>query len=189
MQTTPDGSAASVYSPSQAPPCTVTRPLRPSPGASGAFSSPRVAGADADCAPGVASVGQRRTRLETRLEQDQKQRGWGDLSDPEYQAPRDEVRARLSELPDGDRIANVDAYRATLLALPAAIDAASPERREELWRMLVERVVVRDRRAQSIEWTPAARAFFEKWQRECPQGGSGTRPLSDEEDVLAWYVA
>ena len=127
--------------------------------------------------PGVASVGQRRTRLATRLEKLKTQHGWGDLTDAEYQAQRDEVRARLSELPDGDRIANFDAYRATLLALPAAIDAASPERREELCRMLVERVVVGDRKLQSIEWTPAARPFFEKRQRVCPQGclGSGHR--------------
>ncbi len=38
-----------------------------------------------------------------------------------------------------------------------------------------------------VEWTPAARPFFEG-QRECPQGALGTRPLS-EDDSLAWYVA
>ena len=47
---------------------------------------------------------------------------------------------------------------------------------------------MRDREVEAIEWTPPARPFFEKRQRECPQGASGTRPLSDE-DPLAWYVA
>ena len=56
-------------------------------------------------------------------------------------------------------------------ALPDAIEAASPERREELSRIVVQRVVVRDRRLETIEWTPAARPFFER-QRECPQGDS-----------------
>jgi len=45
-----------------------------------------------------------------------------------------------------------------------------------------------DRRLEAIEWTPAARPFFEKRQRECPQGALETRPLSND-DPLAWYVA
>ncbi len=60
-------------------------------------------------------------------------------------------------------------------------------RREELSRIVVQRVVVRDRRLETIEWTPPARPFFEK-QRVCPQGALGTRPLS-EDDSLVWYVA
>jgi hypothetical protein len=103
-------------------------------------------------------------------------------------AERDAARAALAELPDGDRIAAFDAYRAQVLALPEAIAAASPARLEELCRIVVAKVVVRDREVQSIEWTPAARPFFGKRQRECPQGDSGTRPLSDD-DSLAWYVA
>jgi hypothetical protein len=46
---------------------------------------------------------------------------------------------------------------------------------------------VRDRQLETIDWTPPARPFFEK-QRECPQGGLRTRPLSDDA-LLAWYVA
>ena len=48
----------------------------------------------------------------------------------------------MAELPDGDRILSFDAYRARLLALPESIAVASPARREELCRILVERVVV-----------------------------------------------
>jgi DNA invertase Pin-like site-specific DNA recombinase len=137
--------------------------------------------------PEVAVAGRQRARLLTRLEQLKKQHGWGDLGDAEYQAQRDAVRTALAALPDEDRIRSFDAYRARLLALPDAIAVASPARREELCRILVERVVVRDRQLETIDWTPPARPFFEK-QRACPQGALGTRPLSDDAS-LAWYVA
>ena len=58
-----------------------------------------------------------------------------------------------------------------MLALPDAIDVASPKRREELCRIVVQRVVVRDRQLEAIDWMPAARPFFER-QREYPQGDS-----------------
>jgi hypothetical protein len=76
---------------------------------------------------------------------------------------------------------------ARVLALPEAIAMASAARRVELRGIVVERVVVRDRQIAKIEWVPTVRPFFKR-HRECPQGGSGTRPLS-EDDVLAWYVA
>jgi hypothetical protein len=70
-----------------------------------------------------------------------------------------------------DRIRSFDAYRARVLGLPDAIAVASPARREELCRIVIERIVVSDRRVDSIVWTPPARPFFEK-QRVCPQGDS-----------------
>ena len=121
--------------------------------------------------PEVAVAGRQRARLLTRLEQLKKQHGWGDLSDADYQAARDAARTALAELPDGDRIRAFDAYRARILALPDAIEAASPERREELCRIVVQKVVVRARRLEAIDWVPAARPFFEG-QREYPQGDS-----------------
>ena len=48
---------------------------------------------------------------------------------------------------------------------------ASPARREELCRIVIERVVILDRRLDSIVWTAPVRPFFEK-QRVCPQGDS-----------------
>jgi hypothetical protein len=86
-------------------------------------------------------------------------------------SPPRAARAALAELPDGDRITAFDAYRARVLALPDAIAAASPARREELCRIVVQRVVVRDRHVEAIEWVPPARPFFKR-QRECPQGDS-----------------
>ena len=78
-------------------------------------------------------------------------------------------------------------YRTRLLELPDAIAVASPARREELCRIVVEQVVVRDRQVEAIEWTPPVRRFFKR-QRERPQGALRTRPLSSE-DSLAWYAA
>ena len=121
--------------------------------------------------PGTATAGRQRARLQTRLEQLKKQHGWGDISDREYQTERDSVQTALAQLPDEDRIRAFDAYRAKLLALPAAIAVASPARQEELCRIVVEQVVVDDRKVRQIVWTPPARPFFEK-QRVYPQADS-----------------
>ena len=121
--------------------------------------------------PEVAVAGRQRARLLTRLEQLRKQHAWGDLTDAAYQAERDAARVALAELPDGDRILAFDAYRARILALPDAIAVASGARLEELCRIVVQRVVVRDRQLETIDWTPPARPFFEI-QRACPQGDS-----------------
>jgi len=126
--------------------------------------------------PDVASVGRQRERLTKRLEQLKKQDGWGDLTDEDYLAKRDEVKAVLATLPSDDRIATFDAFRAQVLALPDAITAASPGRREELCQLVVDRVVVRDRVIEQIDWTPAARPFLAKRERVCPQGGLGDPP-------------
>jgi hypothetical protein len=121
--------------------------------------------------PTVADSGRQRTRLMTRLEQLKKQHGWGDLTDAAYLAERDSVRTALASLPDDDRVRSFDAYRALVLGLPEAIAVASPARREELCRIVIERIVVNDRRVEVIDWTAAVRPFFEK-QRVCPQGDS-----------------
>jgi hypothetical protein len=88
-------------------------------------------------------------------------------------------------LPDDHRIRAFDAYRASLLALPEAIAVASPACREELCRIVVERIVLRDRQVETMTWAPPARPFFQKRQRVCPQGASGTRPPTAL--GLEWY--
>jgi hypothetical protein len=111
----------------------------------------------------------------------------GDPTDAAYLAERDSARAALAALPDDDRIRSFNAYRARVLGLAEAIAVASPARREELCRIVIERIVVNDRQVEAIDWTAPVRPFFEK-QRVCPQGVSSTHPLSDD-DPLAWYVA
>jgi len=66
-------------------------------------------------------------------------------------------------------------YRAKLLALPAAIAVAPPARREELCRVVVEKVVVNDRNVEEIVWTPPARPFVGR-QRLVPPRGLGDPP-------------
>ena len=121
--------------------------------------------------PGTVAAGRQRSRLQTRLENLRKQHGWGDISDRDYRTEWDSIQAALAQLPDEHRISTFDAYRAKLLALPAAIAVASPARREELCRIVVEQVVVNDRNVEAIVWTAPARPFFEK-QREYRQGDS-----------------
>lgn len=116
-------------------------------------------------------AGRQRTRLANRLEQLKKQHEWGDLSDADWVAKRDATKADLACLQNGDGITAFDAHRARVLELPAAIASASPERREELARIVIERVVLRNREVDAIHWVPAVRPFFEK-QRVCPQGDS-----------------
>ena len=72
------------------------------------------------------------------------------------EAARTELRRRL-ETPG---LALAGGQRARLPALPGAIAVASGARREELCRMVIERVVVRDRQVAAIEWQPPARPFF-----------------------------
>ena len=109
-----------------------------------------------------------------------------------FQAERDAARAALAELPDGDRILAFDAYRSRVLALPEAIAVVSGARREELCLIVVERVVVRDRQLETIDWTPPARPFFDKAAGVPPRGfeplvstlkGWRPRPLDDGGDA------
>ena len=121
--------------------------------------------------PETVGIGQKREGLQRRLENLQKQHEWGHIGDADYRRKVDETRADLAQLPDGDRIVAFDTYRARVLALPDAIAVASPAKREELFRIVIERVVVRDRVVATVEWTAPARPFFER-QRWCPQGDS-----------------
>ncbi len=101
--------------------------------------------------PEVAVAGRQRARLLTRLEQLKKQHAWGRLGLP-GRTGRGAGRPRASCLTETGSCA-FDAYRARVLALPDAIAVASGARGEELRRIVVERVVVRDRHLDTIDWT------------------------------------
>ncbi len=116
-------------------------------------------------------VSKQRARLTTRLERLQDQHAWGDLSDADYRAKRNETVAALAALPDENVVRSFEAHRAKVLTLPAAIAVATPPQLETLCRIVVERIVVRDRSIESVTWTPPTRPFLER-QRECPQGDS-----------------
>ena len=73
--------------------------------------------------------------------------------------------------PDDHQIRSFDAYRPRRLALSEAIFVASPARQGKLCRILIERVVVRDREVAAIDRTLPIPPFFEI-QRWYPQGDS-----------------
>jgi hypothetical protein len=71
----------------------------------------------------------------------------------------------------GDRVVAFDAHRACLLALQEAIRVATPARLEELCRIVVARVLVRDRDVQAIARTPPLRPFLGKKTAGVPPRG------------------
>ena len=83
-----------------------------------------------------------------------------------------------------------DKNRRELVDLAASVVVATQSQRAELVRMLVDHAVACDGRIDPAEitWALPARPFFATRWFECPQGGSRTRPLSDD-DSLAWYAA
>jgi len=121
--------------------------------------------------PDAVLTGRQRRRLERRLKNLKLQHEWGDISDEEYRTKRDETRSILDGLPDGDRIRLFDAHRATVVGLATAVDAATPSQHEELCHIVIDRVVVRDREIDAVQWAHPYRVFLER-QRECPQGDS-----------------
>ena len=71
--------------------------------------------------------------------------------------PRDATRFVLAEHPDGDPILSFDASRAWILALPDTIPVASGARSEKLGRIVVDRVVVRNRQPAALDPSAPAR--------------------------------
>lgn len=110
-------------------------------------------------APGT-SVAQR-SRLRTRLENLRKQHEWGDITDAEYQAKREETERQLILLPDHEKLVTFDRHREILVSMADNVERASPDQLRELVELLVERVVVKDCRVAAVEWTPAARPFVD----------------------------
>ena len=99
--------------------------------------------------------------------------------------PQDSLRAALSEWTHGatgrsrqraheDKLVLFDRNRTVLTEMTANIARATPAQREDLVRLLVERVDASDTAAQQIAWVPAARPFFQPavGRYECPQGDS-----------------
>jgi hypothetical protein len=102
-----------------------------------------------------------RRRLRTRLENLRKQHEWGDLSDAEYRASRDEVERQLILLPDLSKIVDFDARRDVLVSMAENVERATPSQRRELVELRLERVEIAGRAVDDVAWTPAAAAFFE----------------------------
>jgi hypothetical protein len=135
----------------------------------------------------------KRRRLERALESLRKQHQWGDLTDDAYRNERLAIEADLARLPatTTDTLVAFDEARARLLSMPDAIEAASPERRAEIVRLLVARADAnRTTGLTALEWTPPAAPFFRLVSSERAVWDSGPRSQQRAwEDPLAHYVA
>ncbi|HSW41275.1 MAG TPA: recombinase family protein [Patescibacteria group bacterium] len=108
--------------------------------------------------PGATDA--QRTRLRGRLEALRKQHEWGDLTDAEYRAARDEVERALILLPDPNKIVDFDARREVFISMAENLERATPEQRRELVELLVERVTVGGCLVDRVIWTPAAASIL-----------------------------
>lgn len=130
-----------------------------------------------------------------RKENLRKQHEWGDISDAEWQTAKQQIESELAARPDEDKVVLFDRQREVLLSMAENVARATPEQLQALLAQIVERVETADKRVIGVVWTPPARPFFAPPAKagvrlSCPQGASGTRPLSsDDDDVLEWYVA
>ena len=115
--------------------------------------------------PADDAADSKRRRLERALESLRKQHQWGDIGDDEYRNERREIEAAVAILParSTDTLVAFDEARARLLSMPEAIAAASPERRAEIVRLLVERVTATKADGMTeLEWTAPAAPFFRR---------------------------
>lgn len=109
--------------------------------------------------PGATDA--QRARLRGRLEALRKQHEWGDLTDPEYRAARDEIERALILLPDPSKIVDLGARRDVLVSMAENLDRATSEQRRELVELLLAQVGIAGCAVAEVTWTPAAATFFE----------------------------
>jgi hypothetical protein len=114
-----------------------------------------------DAATGYDDAERRRRELSGRLDRIRDMYKWGDLTHEAFQSERDHIEAELATLTGTRGQADVLADEATFLRdLPAAWDAATPERRNALARLVFQSVRVTDGRATAILPTPDFAPFF-----------------------------
>ena len=85
-----------------------------------------------------------------------------EIEEPEYRVERQELEARLAELPlpaDSNIIA-FDRAASTMLPFATIVRDTTPEHQQAIIRHIVERVVIADRQVVSISVRPEARPFF-----------------------------
>jgi DNA invertase Pin-like site-specific DNA recombinase len=113
--------------------------------------------------PDADLVGAKRRRLETRLTRLTQLFGWGELSGEDYRRQMNETRTMLAELPDPNKLVAFDRNRHIMVTMAENVERATRPQLADLIQLLVEGVQAKDRTVDpaSIEWTPAARPFFE----------------------------
>src|SRR5262249_27251304 len=87
--------------------------------------------------------------------------GWGDLTREAYVAQRDRIQTELAALrTTTDRAAILAQAAAFLRDLPAAWDAATPEQRNDLARLVFQSVEIADDRVVAVIPTADFAPFF-----------------------------
>jgi hypothetical protein len=127
----------------------------------------------------------RRRELTGRLERTKEMYGWGDLTREAYTAERDRIEAELAGLRGaGDRAAVLVQAAAFLRDLPAAWDAASPEQRNTLARLVFQAVEVLDDRVVAVTPTADFAPFFNATNTDAaPETGGGVKRESEEAEA------
>jgi DNA invertase Pin-like site-specific DNA recombinase len=122
--------------------------------------------------PQTADSAELRRRLAQRQERLGDRYEWGELDEAEYRARRDQVQRQLDAIPDDEKLVRFEAYRQIAVSVAEALEAFTAEQRQELVRILIERVTVRNRQvtASSIAWSPPMRPFFERVTMAPPEG-------------------
>ena len=107
-------------------------------------------------------VGEKRHRLEGRLNRLTQLYGWGELEADEYRRKMLETRAMLAELPDPNKLVAFDRNRKVMVTMAKNVKKATRPQLQELVRLLVEHVTAKEGSVDpdSIKWTPPARPFL-----------------------------
>ncbi len=103
----------------------------------------------------------RRQAIGGRIERIAELYRWGDLTREAYRAEREHLEAELSGLlGTTDRAAVLAQAASVLRDLPAAWEAAMPEQRNALGRLVFESVEIADRRVAAVVPRPDFAPFF-----------------------------
>lgn len=135
----------------------------------------RALAAQAERVRDVADPAAERQRLAGRLDRIKSLFGWGDLGEAEYLAEREEIRVRLAALePAPVQRRNVEAVAALAGSAYAAWTAGRPAERHKIAVALIEKVVVRDGKAEAVTPRPILREMLPEWSgssRSCGSDG------------------
>ena len=114
-----------------------------------------------------------RRELAGRLERIKELYAWGDMTREAYQAERDRLEARLAAAKGtGERAALLERAAAFLRDLPAAWQAATPEQRNALARVVFRSVELVDDRVAAVVPQPDFAPFFNLAEVEAGRAGN-----------------
>ncbi len=106
-------------------------------------------------------VDRQRARLQREWDAHKTMFALGDISQAEYLSHRARIQDALAALQPPDR-PDMEAAAELLANFPTIWEAATPKEKKSLIRLMIRRVVIRDRQIKSVEPTPAFALFLKK---------------------------